>query len=122
MQATIDNTPPEIQEVLLGMVGNTLTVDARDESSMWVGVALFNSTGKVRSWLTPAPTQTPCLARLAINPESGQGKRHKFLLQVYDYAYNVTTHELKADLGQVPALPPITPTTACTTATGPALT
>ncbi len=74
MQATIDNTPPEIQEVSLGMVGNTLTVDARDNQYV-AGVALFNSTGSEVLAYTgsnadavPGETGNP-------HPESGQGKR-----------------------------------------------
>ena len=66
MQATIDNTPPEIQEVSLGMVGNTLTVDARDNQYV-AGVALFNSTGSEVLAYT-GPTQTPCLAETGNTP------------------------------------------------------
>ena len=106
MQATIDNTPPEIQEVSLGMVGNTLTVDARDNQYV-AGVALFNSTGSevlayTGSNADAVPGET---GKYTLSLDKANG--NKFLLQVYDYAYNVTTYELKADLGQVPALPPM---------------
>lgn len=101
---TIDNTAPKIEEVSLNLINNTLSVDASDNQYV-AGIGLWNSTGTNLIAFTGSAAET----------EPGQTNRHtidlskangsKFLVQVYDYAYNTTTYELKVDLGDVPTPP-----------------
>ena len=106
MQATIDNTAPEIQEVSLGMVGKNLTIEASDNQYV-AGIALFNSIGtKVLTYTGSHVDAVPGESKsYTLNLDKVSGS--KFLIQVYDYAYNVTTYELKMDLGSIPPLPPM---------------
>ena len=106
MQATIDNTAPEIQEVSLGMVGKNLTVEASDNQYV-AGIAMFNSIGtEVLTYTGSNPDAAPGESKMfTLNLDKVTGS--KFLIQVYDYAYNVTTYELKIDLGDIPPLPPM---------------
>ncbi len=106
MQATIDNTAPEIQEVSLGMVGKTLTIEASDNQYV-AGIALFNSIGtEVLTYTGSHVDAVPGESNpYTLNLDKVSGS--KFLVQIYDYAYNVTTYELKMDLGSIPPLPPM---------------
>ncbi len=101
---TIDNTAPEIKEVSLNLINNTLSVDASDNQYV-AGVGLWNRTGTKLIAFTgsAADTEPGQTNRYAIDLANANGS--KFLVQVYDYAYNTTTYELKVDLGDVPTPP-----------------
>lgn len=101
---TIDNTAPKIEEVSLNLINNTLSIDAIDNQYV-AGIGLWNSTGTNLITYTGsvADTETGQTNRYTIDLSKANGS--KFLIQVYDYAYNTTTYELKMDLGDVPTPP-----------------
>ena len=100
----IDNTDPQINDVALALEENALTVKAQDNQYI-AGVALFDrggrtvlaSTGSVDT-AQPGDEDTFTLSLANAN-----GK--KFLVQVFDYAYNVSTYELNVELGDPVPLP-----------------
>ena len=101
---TMDSTAPAISNVVVDLETNTLTVEASDNQYV-AAVALFNGSGKqllasTGSKEEAVPTETYTY-ELDLRKTNGS----KFLIQVYDYAYNITTYELRMDIGNVPPLP-----------------
>ena len=101
---TMDSTAPVISDILVDVENGILTVTASDNQYV-SGVALYNGSGKqVLSYVGSKDEATPGEAytyELDLRKANGT----KFLIQVYDYAYNVTTYELRMELGEVPPLP-----------------
>lgn len=100
----VDNTAPELLGVSVSLTGNTMTVTAKDNQYV-AAVALFNKAG--------TQAYTACGAAQDVEPdatvnytmslEGVNGK--KFLLQVFDYAMNVTTYEINMQIGEEVPLP-----------------
>lgn len=101
---TMDSTAPEISGVSVDVMNNTLEVEASDNRYV-AGVALFDGSGK--NILTYVGSKEEAVPAESYGYELDLSKANggKFLVQVYDYAYNVTTYELRMDLGDVPPLP-----------------
>ena len=95
----IDNTAPELLDVSISMTSNTMTITAKDNQYI-AAMGLFNAGG----------TQALAAAGAVQEGDVGQtveskidlsginGK--KFLVQVYDYAMNAATYELKMQIGE----------------------
>ncbi len=101
---TMDSTAPVISGVSVDVFNGTLEVQASDNQYV-AAVALFNGSGK--EVLTYAGSKDEAVPgetyRYELDLSSANG--NKFLIQVYDYAYNITTYELRMELGDVPPLP-----------------
>ena len=100
----IDNTDPQINEVSLNLMGNSLTVNAQDNQYI-AGVALFDRSGRtvLASTGSVADAQPGDVDNFTLSLDKAHGK--KFLVQVFDYAYNVSTYELNMELGDPVPLP-----------------
>ncbi len=101
----IDNTAPEIKSVKVGEGERpTITVTATDNQYI-AGVALFDRGGrKVLSSTGSIPDAKPGDTNdFVLNTEEVNGK--KFLVQVFDYAYNVSTYELSVEIGDPVPMP-----------------
>ena len=104
MPMVVDNTAPQVTDVLFSLVNRTLLVEAWDNQYV-SSVALYNAAG------------TQMLDRVGANQEIGAGetarytlsmenaKGNKFLLQVTDYAMNTTNFKVEVQTGQQEELP-----------------
>ena len=102
--AVVDNTAPVLKDVALDLVNNTLRVTAQDNRYL-AGALLYNKAG------------TELLSYAKIGEDAAEGKDvtlnlslenvngKKFILQVCDYAMNVVTFEVEANIGGEVALP-----------------
>lgn len=100
----VDNTAPELETVSFNMTNNTLDVVASDNQYI-AAVALYNKAGtKLCSYtgakqdIQPGETAKYSLDLSGINGE-------KFLLQIHDYAMNVTTWAVEIKIGEGEILP-----------------
>ena len=101
----IDNTAPVIQDVVLSDDEKpTITVTASDNQYI-AGVALFDRSGRtvLSSCGSVADAKPGDVDEFTLSTAKANGK--KFLVQVFDYAYNVSTYELKIELGEPVPLP-----------------
>ena len=98
MTMTVDNTAPVLEDVALSMMKNTLTVTASDNQYI-AAVVLYDKSG--REVITYAGSKAEIApgesAEYALN--LGDATGNKFLLQVIDYAMNITTYEVKMQTG-----------------------
>lgn len=104
MPMVVDNTAPQVTDVLFSLVNRTLLVEAKDNQYV-SSVSLYNAAG------------TQMLDRVGANQEIGAGetaqytlnmenaKGNKFLLQVTDYAMNTTTFKVEVQTGEQEELP-----------------
>ena len=101
---TMDSTAPVIANVTVDLETNTLRVEASDNQYI-AAVALFNGSGKqlLASTGSKEDAEKGDVDTYELDLSNANGS--KFLVQVYDYAYNITTYELRMDLGNVPPLP-----------------
>ena len=100
----IDNTDPQINEVSMNLMSNTLTVNAQDNQYV-AGVALYDRSGRTVLAKTGsiADAKPGDADEFTLSLDKANGK--KFLVQVFDYAYNVSTYELTMELGDPVPLP-----------------
>jgi len=95
----IDNTAPKLEGVSVDFLNNTMTITASDNQYV-AAAGLYNKTG------------TRCLASTGSKAEIGKGESaaytfsldkvngKKFLVQVFDYAMNVSTYLLEVQIGE----------------------
>ena len=100
----IDNTAPELKGVSVDFLNNTMTIRASDNRYV-AGAGIYNKTG------------TRCLASVGAKQDIEMGETadytfsldgingKKFLVQVFDYAMNVSTYLLEVQLGEEAAIP-----------------
>ncbi len=95
----VDNTAPELKEVSVNLLSNTMTIVASDNQYI-SAVALYNKTGtKLYSYAGAKQEIQPGEeATYSLDLEGVNGK--KFLVQVVDYALNTTTYELEMQIGE----------------------
>ena len=100
MPLVVDNTAPTLEDVSLSLTGNTLTVTASDNQYI-AAVALFDIYGQYLYTYTGADLEQNAgdTVEFALNLDEANGP--SFLLQVYDYAMNTTTYEIKTQIGEV---------------------
>ncbi len=104
MPMVIDNTAPELKDVSISLTGNTLTATAVDNQYVAAAV-LYNASGtKALSYIGAKQDIQPGEAAEFVLDLTGINK-DKTLLQVYDYAMNVTTYEIEVKLGQGDIIP-----------------
>ncbi len=101
---TMDSTAPVINAVAIDVINNTLEVGATDNQYV-AGVALFDGGGKNVLSHTGSMDEAVPGGTYSYVLDLSNANGNKFLVQVYDYAYNVTTYELRMELGDVPPLP-----------------
>ncbi len=101
---TMDSTAPVISDIVVDVENNVLTVVASDNQYV-AGVALFNGTGKEVLTYVGSKDEATAGETYSYELDLRAANGSKFLIQVYDYAYNVTTYELRMELGVVPPLP-----------------
>ena len=102
--AVVDNTAPELVDVSYSMTSNALTVTASDNQYV-AAVVLFDAGGSqllasAGAYADIEPGEEAVYV-LDMNGLSGR----KFLLQVMDYAMNVTTYAVEAQIGGATKLP-----------------
>ncbi len=104
INATIDNTAPEIQKVLLDVQNNKLEVVASDNEYI-SAVILYNGSGSKYYSATGSKEDITAgeTATYELDLDGVNGK--KFLIQVYDYALNVSTYALNVQIGEEQPLP-----------------
>lgn len=97
---TIDNTSPEITSVLVNKVDGTLDVTAQDNQYI-AAIALFDNSGtKMIAGSTPNQMVAGEEEKIALSLDTLPGS--KFLVQVVDYAMNITTYRIDKDqLGDI---------------------
>ncbi len=97
----VDNTAPELTDVFLGLMGNSVIVTAKDNRYV-SGVALYNSAGTKQLAMTGAKQEIEPGEEAQYTLDMSSVSGSKFLLQIFDYAMNVTTFELnlKANGGE----------------------
>ena len=100
----IDNTAPEIEDVSLSLMKNSLTVAASDNEYV-AAVALYNKAGTEVLAYTGAKQDITKgeSAEYTLSMEGINGS--KFLLQVMDYAMNTATFVVELQLGGDVELP-----------------
>ena len=91
-QVTIDNTAPELQSVQIDPVNRTLTISAKDNQYLSC-VVLYNKYGTEQIGAV-SPNQTEPGKTLTVSVGADELPTGDLLLQVYDYAMNVTTYRL----------------------------
>ena len=101
---TMDSTAPTISDVIVDVENNILRVEALDNQYV-AGVAMYNGSGKQILSYTGSKEEAVPGESYTYELDLSKANGSKFLIQVYDYAYNVTTYELRMDLGDVPPLP-----------------
>ncbi|MBQ7871120.1 MAG: S8 family serine peptidase [Oscillospiraceae bacterium] len=97
---TMDSTAPVISGVSVDVINNTLEVEASDNQYV-AAVALFNGSGKEVLTYTGSKEDAVPGETYSYEMDLSKANGNKFLVQVYDYAYNVTTYELRMELGSV---------------------
>lgn len=96
----IDNTAPELLEVSYNLLSNTMSVTARDNQYI-AAVKLLSEGGFNTLAATGANQETAGeTATFTLDLEEVEGNR--FLLQVYDYANNITAYEVDLTIGTPP--------------------
>ena len=101
---TMDSIAPTISDIQVDLETNTLTLDAFDNQYV-AAVAIFNGSGKQLLASTGSKEEAVPGETYSYQLDLRQCNGSKFLVQVYDYAYNITTYELRMDIGNVPPLP-----------------
>lgn len=100
----VDNTAPELEDVSVSLTSNTLNVTASDNQYV-AAVILYNNAGTVVQTYAGAKQsiEAGTSAEYELPLEGVNGK--KFLVQVYDYAMNVTTYRLEMQIGEEQPMP-----------------
>ena len=101
MPMVVDNTAPTVKDVAIDAENDILTVSAVDNQYI-AYAALFNSTGDYMYVNTNGPAYDLApgeTVQVMLNLAEVNGS--SFLLQVYDYAMNVTTYEITTQIGEV---------------------
>ena len=100
----IDNTAPEMGDVMINLTKNTLTVTASDNQYV-AGVALFNKAGTSMYTYTGAKQDIEPGEEAVYELDLSNVNGKKFLLQVFDYAMNAATYEINMQIGEEQPLP-----------------
>ena len=96
--AVIDNTAPEIQDIVMSLMGNGLTVTASDNNYI-AAVALYNKAGTEVLTYEGAKQDIAQGETAEYKLSMNDVKGTKFLLQVMDYAMNTTTYVVELSNG-----------------------
>ena len=100
MTMTVDNTAPVLETVEIDEENNTLKVKVTDNQYV-AAVALLDEFGEytyvMEGSKADAEAGDTCEYALDLTDVNGA----KFLLQVYDYAMNCVTYEIKTQIGEV---------------------
>ncbi len=102
--AVIDNTAPEVTDILVSLLNDTMLVTARDNQYV-AAVSLYHISGTklLRRVGAKQDVQAGEEAQYALDLAGIQGD--KFLLQVTDYAMNTATYKVEVQMGEQIALP-----------------
>ncbi len=101
---TVDNTAPSMEGLQLDMLNNALTVEAWDNQYV-AAVVLYNITGTAVLAQAGAAADADAGETRSFSLDLNGVNGSKFLLQVADYAMNVTTYEINLQVGQGQGLP-----------------
>lgn len=106
MPVTVDNTAPVLEDVSYSATDHVLRVTASDNQYL-AGVRLFNLDGSIL--LAEAGTVEDAQAgeTRAFDLDLTYVNGRKFLVQVYDYAWNRVTYQLELQIGQQQPVPEI---------------
>lgn len=100
----VDNTAPALKSVSLDFMTNTMKIVASDNEYV-AAVGLFNKSGTVSHTIVGAKQdiEKNTDAEYVLNLDGVNGKR--FLVQVFDYAMNVSTYLVEMQIGEPVELP-----------------
>ena len=100
MSMVVDNTAPVLKDIVVDEDNNVLVVDVL-ENQYVAGIVLLDASGEyvfaMEGSLADAVAGKECRYELDLADVNGAS----FLLQVYDYAMNCTTYEIKTQIGEV---------------------
>ena len=102
--AVVDNTAPEVTDILVSLINDTMLVTARDNQYV-AAVSLYHSSGTKLLQRVGAQQEIQAgeEAQYALDLTGIQG--NKFLLQVTDYAMNTATFKVEVQTGEQDELP-----------------
>lgn len=102
-QVTIDNTAPKVKDIVMDVTKpNTLRVTAQDNQYV-AAVAVLNGAGNtILKSASPNQLEADKEVEVELNLKDLRGK--KFIVAVYDYAWNAATYEVTLGLEE-PELP-----------------
>ena len=96
---TVDNTAPELKDLSMSLTGNTLTAVASDNQYI-AAVVLYNGSGTKALTYCGAAQDAEAGDTFAYRMSLDGINGSKFLLQVFDYAMNVTTYKIDMQIGE----------------------
>lgn len=101
---TVDNTEPEVTDIVLDDENGILTVTASDNQYI-AAVVLYNRAGDAILSLAPSKTDIAAGAEAEYDLPLGNIKGTEFYVQVVDYAMNTVTYRLDENIGENIPLP-----------------
>ena len=104
MPAVVDNTAPVVLNVEVNKENNKLIVTVQDNQYV-AAIALFDRTGSDLLAADFADLDADKGAKNVYEFDVSEVQGKKFLLQVFDYASNTTTYEIKHQIGEEVELP-----------------
>lgn len=104
MPMVVDNTAPQVKDVSVSLVNNTMTVVAGDNQYV-AAVALFNKAGTSAYAVAGAKQDAEAGATASYTLDLNGVNGKKFLVQVFDYAMNVSTYEVNMQIGEEQPIP-----------------
>lgn len=104
VSAMVDNTAPELKDVSVSLINNTMVVTASDNQYV-AGAVLYNNSGsKVLAYAGAKQNIEPGeTAEYVLDLSNVNGS--KFLVQVVDYAMNAATYKVEMQIGEEQPLP-----------------
>ena len=100
MAMTVDNYAPELKDVSISMVNNTLNVEVGDNQYI-AAVALFDIYGQYLYTYQGSKADQAAGDTVQYALDLSEVNGPSFLLQVYDYANNVVTYKIETQIGEV---------------------
>lgn len=101
---TVDNTEPEVTDIVLDDENGILTVTASDNQYI-AAVVLYNRAGDAILSLAPSKADIAAGAEAEYDLPLGNIKGTEFYVQVVDYAMNTVTYRLDENIGENIPLP-----------------
>ena len=100
MPMVVDSEAPVLKDASIGLMDNKLKVKASDNQYI-AAVALFDIYGQYLYTYNGADLEQNAGDTVEFALDLAEVNGPSFLLQVYDYAMNTTTYEIKTQIGEV---------------------
>ena len=102
--AVVDNTAPEVEDILVSLVNHTMLITAQDNQYV-AAVALYNAAGTELLGRAGAKQEIQAGEEAQYALDLTDVKGSKFLVQVTDYAMNTATYKVEVQTGEQEELP-----------------